>query len=412
MVDFAGTTGRPVRYVIIGNGAAGTTAAETLRKQDPSSHVTLIAGEPYALYNRVSLPPFLKLQATEQKVMMRTPEQQEKLGIILRLSTWVTGIDLDEKTVTTDRAGVIPYDKLLIATGGTPRPSQVPGAKNCAHVHYFQTLDDSKTISEAANHAKSIVTVGGSYISYELTDAFAIRKVPTTWIMRGPRFLHRTLDPEGGALVDAIARSHGVTVIHGQELREISRSNGAVTGVVMQDGRTVDADMVGCGLGLEMYVGFLKDTPLKIRAGIVTNEYLETNIPDVYAAGDVAEFFDVAIDAYHRLGTWANAIAHGRRAALNMLGRREPFVDVPVYTSTLFDSKMSVMGLTSEERSSVESVQRCNHEERTYRRLFFQDDRLVGGAFIGEMKGRAKLMNLIKSRQPIEGPKEALLDIT
>jgi len=111
----------------------------------------------------------------------------------------------------------------------------------------------------------------------------------------------------------------------------------------------VEADMVGCGLGLNMYVGFLKDTPLQIRAGIVTNEFLETNVPDVYAAGDVAEFYDVSIGQYHRLGTWANAIAHGRRAALNMLGRREQFVDVPIYTSTLFESKMSVMGMTTEE---------------------------------------------------------------
>jgi NAD(P)H-nitrite reductase large subunit len=412
MVDTAANSGAPTRYVIVGNGAAGTTCAETLRKQDPSSHVTLITGEPYALYNRVSLPPFLKLQATEQKVMMRTPEQQEKIGIHLLLSTWVTSVDVQEKTVTTDRAGVLPYDKLLIATGGTPRQSQIPGAQHCAHVHYFQTLDDSKAISDEAHQAKSIVTVGGSYISYELTDAFAIRKVPCTWVMRGPRFLHRTLDPEGGELVDEIARTAGVTVIHGEELDHICRSNGAVTGVVTRSGRNIEADMVGCGLGLNMYIDFLVGTPIEVRTGVITNEYLETNVPDVYAAGDVAEFFDVTIGQSHRLGTWANAIAQGRRTALNMLGRREQFVDIPLYTSTLFHTKLSVMGLTGEEDSGLEAVQRCNRQEHTYRRLFFRDDRLVGGAFIGEMKGRAKLLNMIKSGQPVEGPKEALLDVS
>ena len=403
---------RPTRYVIIGNGAAGTTAAETLRKQDSSSAVTLIAGEPYALYNRVSLPPFLKLQATEQKVMMRSPEQQAKLGIDLRLSTWVTAVDVEGKTVTTDVAGTFPYDKLLIATGGTPRPSQVPGAADCAHVHYFQTLDDTKAISDEAHRARSIVTVGGSYISYELTDAFALRKVPCAWIMRGPRFLHRTFDPEGGALVDEIAQSHGVTVIHGEELDHVCRSNGAITGVVTKGGRTVDADMLCCGLGLRMYTEILDGTPVECRTGILTNEYLETNVPDVYAAGDVAEFFDVCIGQHHRLGTWANSIAHGRRAALNMLGKREQFVDVPVYTSTLFDTKMSVMGLTGEESGGLESVQRCDRQARTYRRLFFKDDCLVGGAFVGELKGRAKLLHLIKGGERIDGPKAALLDIT
>ncbi len=403
---------KPVRYVIIGNGAAGTTCAETLRKQDPSTSVTLISGEPYVLYNRVSLPPFIKLQATEQKVMMRTPEHQAKLGIDVRLSTWVTAVDVEAKTVTTDAGETIPYDKLLIATGGTPRHMTVPGSDSCEHIHYFQTLDDSKGISAAAYEAKSIATIGGSYISYELTDAFALRKVPTTWIMRGPRFLHRTIDPEGGALVDQIAESHGVTVIHGEEIASVSRSNGAVTGVVTTSGQTVPADMVCCGLGLNMYTGFLKDTVVECKTGIITNEFLETNVPDVYAAGDVAEFFDVCIGRHHRLGTWANSIAHGRRAALNMLGRREPFVDIPVYTSTLFDTKMSVMGLTGEEGSGLDTVQRCDHAARTYRRLFFQDGKLVGGAFIGELKGRAKLMHLIKSGDPIEGPKEALLDLT
>ncbi|MCL4543785.1 MAG: FAD-dependent oxidoreductase [Chloroflexi bacterium] len=403
-------TERPIRYVIIGNGAAGTTAAETLRKQDSTSHVTLIAGEPYALYNRVSLPPFLKLQATEQKVMMRTPEQQRALGIDLRLSTWVRKVDTEAKVVLTDQGTEFHYDKLLIATGGTPRQSQVPGAQNCQHVYYFQTLDDAKAISDAATRAKSIVTVGGSYISYELTDAFAIRHVPVTWIMRGPRFLHRTIDEEGGALVDDIARAHDVQVIHGEELREISRSNGSVTGVVTQSGRTTDAGVVCCGLGLSMYIDFLRDTPIALETGVLANEFLETSVPGVYAAGDVAEFFDLSIGSRHRLGTWANAIAHGRRAALNMLGKRGPFIDVPVYTSTLFDTKMSVIGLTGEEQGNLETVQRCNRSERTYRRLFFREDCLVGGAFIGELKGRAKLLNLIKSRQPVEGSKEALLD--
>ena len=411
MVD-ASPTDRPTRHVIIGNGAAGTTAAETLRKQDATSCVTLIAGEPYALYNRVSLPPFIKLQATEQKVMMRSAEQHAKLGIDFRLNTWVTAVDVEEKTVSTDVAGTFPYDKLLIATGGTPRPSQAPGADGCANVYYFQTLDDSKAISDHAHRAKSAVTVGGSYISYELTDAFAIRKVPCTWIMRGPRFLHRTFDPEGGALVDEIAQAHDVTVIHGEEIDHVCRSNGAATGVVTRSGRSVSADMVGCGLGLRMYVDILEDTPVETRTGIVTNEYLETSVPDVYAAGDVAEFYDVTIGSHHRLGTWANSIAQGRRAALTMLGRREVYVEIPLYTSTLFDTKMSVMGLTGEEDSGLEAVQRCDHQARTYRRLFFKDDRLVGGAFIGEMKGRAKLMNMIKSGERVEGPKEALLDIT
>src|SRR5436305_2136951 len=133
-------TAEPTRFVVVGNGVAGTTAAEHLRKNQPHSQVTLLAGEPYPLYNRVALPIFLKGRVPEKNVMMRTPETAQQRGISLRLQTWVTEVSPDEQTVLTQTGEEIPYDCLLLATGGAPRPLGVPGADLHA-VYAFQTLD-------------------------------------------------------------------------------------------------------------------------------------------------------------------------------------------------------------------------------------------------------------------------------
>lgn len=402
---------RPARYVIIGNGAAGTTCAETLRKNDQECSITLLASEPYALYNRVSLPPFLKGQATEQKVMMRTPEAAERIRIDLRLNTCATSVDFVEKEVATCDGRILPYDRLLIATGGRPTPLDVPGADQYRCIYGFQTLDDTKAIIARAEQVTRAVTVGGSYISYELTDAFAIRRLNTTWLVRGPWFLRRVLDADGGQHIDSIARKAGVTTVYNEQVTEIIPNGNGTAMVVTNTGRQVETDMIACGLGLQYYVDFLRDTTIEINKAIVTNEYLETNIPDVYAAGDVAEFYDVTIDRHHTLGTWANAIAHGRLAAFNMLGARQAYVDIPVYTSTMFHTRMTAFGLTSDLHPGLEFICRAGPTEDDYRQLFFLDGRLVGGVMIGSAKGKAKLLQLIRGRQPIEGPREALFEL-
>src|SRR5579864_4090913 len=144
----------PNRFVIVGNGVAGTTAAEHLRKHKPDADVTLIAGEPYPLYNRVALPIFLKGRVQERNVMMRTPEAAEQRGVKLLLETWVTGVCPRDRVVHTGDGSEYPYDRLLIATGGTPRTLELPGA-DLDGVYQFQTLDDTKALIERCEASRS-----------------------------------------------------------------------------------------------------------------------------------------------------------------------------------------------------------------------------------------------------------------
>jgi len=388
------------RYLLIGNGASGTYAAETIRKADTEGEITLVTNEPYPLYNRVALPPFLRDQAKREKVFLRTPEQHAQKGIKLLVNTPITALDTRERVATASDGQVFPYDRLLIATGGRPNPLPAPGASpGLQGIYNFQYWDEAAAIRERINTARHAVVVGGSYIAYELAEAFRHHNLVVTWLIRGPRFLRRVLDEDGGALVDDIARAAGVDIHYGGEVGEVHSKDGQVCGVTTTTGEQLQCDMIGVGLGVKMNVDFVKDTPITVRGGVVTNEYLETNVADVFAAGDVAEFFDVSIGLHNQMGTWNNSVSHGRIAGSNMLGERKFYNDVPMYSTGLFDSRIRVMGLTPENVPDLESWEHLDAANRNYQRLFFKDGRLVGGCLIGDIKMQTRIIQMIQARQ-------------
>ena len=392
---------QPTRFVIIGNGAAGTYCAEQLRKSDPACEILMIDDEPYTLYNRVSLPRYLKGVLLEQRVYVRDREWHEKNRIDLRLETKVTRVDFEAKAVHMEPGGAAAYDRLLIATGGRPNPLRCPGADGARYVFNFQYLDEAKGMVARMPESKVAVVLGGSFIGYELTEAFAFRKLETHWLQRGPWFLRRSLDAEGGKVVSLLAEDAGVHLHYEETIDGLESVNGSVR-VTGSNAFTANADLVGVGLGLTMNIDVFKDTTLETNVGVVTNEFLETNIPYVWAAGDVAEFYDVVSQRHHRMGTWDNSLNHGRHVAKNMLGARDPYVEVPTYASGMFNSNISVMGVTTEEEPEAETLFEVEYSGRNYKRLFFLGDKLVGAILIGKMKGRKKVLELISSRAPIE----------
>jgi NAD(P)H-nitrite reductase large subunit len=405
---------RERRYVIIGNGVAGTTAADTLRKNDPNCSIHLLTNEPYPLYNRVSLPRFLQGVIVEQKVMIRDFPWHEQRAIQLITESMVTQVNTEERVVVTDKGLHLPYDALLIATGGWANPLSVPGAADCQHIYNFVTLDDTKTVINRMGESQHALAYGGSFIAYELCDGFAMRKLNTTWLMRGPYWLRNSLDPEGGEVIDNIARQFGVEVIHGDEIESVVPKNGVPAYVKTKKGREIQTDLIGIGLGITLNTGILVDTPVEIGNGVVVNEYLETNVPGVYAAGDVAEFYDPTINRHHTMGTWDNALAHGKIVGANMAGARELYLDVPTYTSPLFNVNIAVVGTAESNNPELVSLALREPGEKgneNYRKLFFRNDSLVGVLMIGSPKGRKKLVEIVKSQQVFSSiaEREALL---
>lgn len=388
-------------YVIIGNGFAGTTAAEHLRKLDPASSITLFADEPYPLYNRIALPPLLRGQVTAAKVIIRDIDWHVKHAIDLRLGVRVETINPADRTVLA--AGrEWPYDALLVATGGKPNPCESAGAAGAHNLFNFQYMDDTKAISQQLETAKCAVSVGGSFIAYELAEAFVSRGVETHWLVRGPRFLRRMLDEFAGELLDEAARADGCHIHYNEELKELVRSNGVITKVVTKSGLEIAADCVGVGLGLTINTELPQAAGARTSAnGIRCDDRLETDITGIFAAGDAAEFFDPIAEMHYRMGTWNNAGAHGKVAAANMAGGDVRYHDVPEYSSKIFtDQTITQFGLSPEYRNDLEMVRTIDAERKHYRALYFHQDRLVGGVLIGKgnRAGKRKYLEAIKNK--------------
>ncbi len=368
-----------------------------------------MAAERHPLYNRVALPRFLRGQVREEKVMMRTLESYADRGLDIHFETWATEVDAGARVVRTNRGHELAYDALLVATGGRPKPPPWPGSDLVDRVFGFQTLDDTKEIIENTERAQRILVMGGSFIGYELAEGIVHRGKRVTWVMRGPWFLRYVLDAEGGGLCRQLGEEMGVEFVCEDEIGRFSRVNGHFHGET-QGGRGIDFDMLTYGVGLDYYVEPLQATGAELRKGIVTDAKLRTAVPGVYAAGDIAVFYDLMVGKHNQMGTWDNALAHGKVAAHNMAGEEEDFFDVPTYTTTMFGSTMAVMGVTPDVQPGLDSVRTFSFEERFFRKLFFLEDRLVGAIMIGPPKGRKKLIEIMHSRQRIERPKQELLD--
>jgi NAD(P)H-nitrite reductase large subunit len=403
------------RYVIVGNGFAGTTAAEQLRKHDPACEITLFGDEPYPLYNRISLPPMLRKQIPEAKVMIRNLAWHEEHRIDLRLRTHVDRVIPQERVVEAD-GQFYRYDALLIATGGRPNPTGKPGAEGAVNIYPFQYLDDTRAISEQIDRSRAAVAIGGSFIAYELAEAFSSRGVETHWIMRGPRSLHRIIDETAGELVHEAAEADGVHMHYGEEVDEFVRSNGVIT-KVRTNKSEIEAQCFAYGFGLTMNVELCESSGIETsRNGILCDDHLETNVKNIYAAGDVADFYDPILEIRYRMGTWNNAGAHGKVVALNMMGGSEKYHDVPEYSSLLFKGQtITQFGLGTDLRPDLDMVRKVDTEKKWYRALYFWQDRLVGGLMLGKgnRAGKRKYVEAIKSKQAFPKPEwKAMLDWT
>jgi NADPH-dependent 2,4-dienoyl-CoA reductase/sulfur reductase-like enzyme/nitrite reductase/ring-hydroxylating ferredoxin subunit len=329
----------PGRIVIVGGGAAGFAAAEMLRRQEFQGSIVMLSNDAAPPVDRPNLSKdYLAGSAPEDWLPLRPDNFYAESHIDLRLKTDVTSIDTKARNVVIAGGGTIPYDRLLLATGAEPVRLPIPGADQ-PHVHTLRSLSDCRAIIDSVKGARRAIVIGASFIGLEAAAALRTRELEVHVVAPEPRPMERVLGPEMGDFVRALHEEHGVIFHLGDTVVGIDGKR-----ATLKSGGVLEADVVVVGVGVRPRLVLAELAGLALDRGVVVNAYLETSIPGIYAAGDIARWPDPHSKENIRVEHWVVAERQGHAAARNMLGAREAFDAVPFFWSQHYDVPINYVG--------------------------------------------------------------------
>ncbi|MGH8727179.1 MAG: NAD(P)/FAD-dependent oxidoreductase [Burkholderiales bacterium] len=412
-----------MRHVIIGNGPAGVIAAETLRKLDPYGEVVLIGDEPEPPYSRMAIPYLLQGNIEEEGTYLRKGKDHFKNLNIRLLTGKAKRVDTKNRKVVLDNDAVESYDQLLIATGSTPVSPPIPGI-NLPGVYPCWTLEDSRHIAERAKPGARVLQMGAGFIGCIIMEALAARKVNLTVVEMGNRMVPRMMTEGAGQLIKKWCEKKEVTVYTSTKVTAIEVGSASIARrvvkkllgesskppllVKLDNGKTIGADLVISATGVKPTIGFLKGSGIKTDVGIVVNEKMETNVPGVYAAGDVAQAEEFYTQSWIVNAIQPNAADQARAAASNMAGK------VSRSQGTMAINVLDTLGLISASFGQWMGVkggdraELIDEENFRYLSLEFQDDILVGATSLGLTQHVGVIRGLIQTKVKLGEWKERL----
>ena len=398
-----------MHYVIIGAGPAAVAAAEKLRVLDEDGQITMVGSQPQQPYSRMAIPYYLTGKIEESGTYLRrSPDHFESHRIELVHGEVIT-VDAAGRKVMLNDGSAIDYDKLLIATGAEPIIPPVAGMDD-PRVQQCWHLEDAERIIELAKPGARAVQVGAGFIGCIILESWVLREVDLTVVEMGPRMVPRMLGEKAGDLLKTWCESKGVTVHTGTTVESIESAQNELN-VVLKNGESCPADVVIVSTGVKPNVGFLQDLDINIDQGIEVDEFMQTSVTDVYAAGDCAQGLDFSTGETAVHAVQPTATEHGRVAATNMAtGNSLP------YKGSLNMNILDTLGLVTSSFGAWEGVDASdsaeiyNPDNYQYINLQFKDDVLVGANTVGYHQHLGVLRGLIESRVPLGVWKERLKD--
>ena len=399
-----------MHHVIIGAGPAGVIAAESLRKRDSTSQITLVGDEPEPPYSRMAIPYYLINKIDEQGTYLRKTDGYFAAKRIDLMRDRVQSIDVAGSAINLEKGDAMAFDRLLIATGSKPVSPPIEGL-GLAGVHHCWTLADARHIASLAKPGSRVVLMGAGFIGCIILEALAARGVDLTVVEMEDRMVPRMMDQASGSLIKRWCEGKGVVVLTSTRLSGVEVGGDHALTVALENGEMLPADLLICATGVQPNVAFLEGSGIETGQGIVVDQRLQTSAANIFAAGDVAQGRDFSTGNYSVQAIQPTAVEHGRIAAANMIDGGEV-----IHAGCVNMNVLDTMGLISGSFGLWEGVDggdTCELSDRArfrYLNLQFQDDVLVGANSLGLTQHIGVLRGMIQSRLPLGGWKRKLMD--
>jgi len=403
------------RYVIIGGSAGAVGAVEAIREVDPTGDILVIDEEQNIAYSRPMMVKYLSREANLEQMLFPTKDFWEKHRVQLYLGKKVVKLDLLQKTVELENTERIGFDKLLIATGSMPSIPNVEGI-NKKGVYTFTRLTDALRIKEAItfNKAQKAVIVGVGLIGISVAEALVKLGLKVTIVGRRDRILNQILDHKASEILEAAMKRKGVSVVKGRTVQRVlgKKDNGDFVGaVVLDDGSSIECDIVVFAVGVAPRTELASQAGLKVNRGILTDKCMQTNLPDVYACGDVVEAYDFVHGTNRVLALWPLARIGGRVAGYNMAGQKFEYPGGTAMSAlNYFGVSIISAGLTTvDDVGGHETLVFHDQKRSIYRKIVLKDGTIKGMILVGDVERAGVIFNLMKNKVNVEKFKHKLI---
>ena len=413
-----------MKYVIVGTGVAGIAAIESIRTVDRSGEITLIGNDPHGFYSRPGLAYYLTGEIHEQALFSRKPEDFQQLRIRY-MQGHVKRILRDQHYLELEGRTFVPYDSLLLSLGAVAIPLKIPGS-NLEGVLKLDHLSDAAEIVKQAKKGKTAVVVGGGITALEIVEGLVARGMKVHYLLRGERYWSNVLDYLESKIVEKRLKEEGVTLHYHAEIVEIIGKNNRVNLIRLKDGTQISCDLLAYAIGVQARTHLARTAGLEVDRGILVNEYMRTNDPDIYAAGDVAQVYDPNSKRWVMDSLWTIARTQGEAAGLNMAGRKKVyFRSTPINVTRLAGVTTTIIGMVGRgEDDDLIGIARGDSE--TWRqlpetmvaqtgfdvnrlRVMVGEHTLIGAIVMGDQTLSAPLEKMILNKVNISSIRSRLL---
>jgi 3-phenylpropionate/trans-cinnamate dioxygenase ferredoxin reductase subunit len=400
---------RQVDYLLIGGGLACANCARWLRESGADGEILLVGREPDPPYNRPECSKgYLRGEQTREEPLFRPDEWWGEQRVELLTRTSVTALDVGGRIAKLSNKEEVGFDKALLATGANVRRLNVPGC-DLEQIHYLRTLGNADAIREGVADAERVVLIGGSYIGCEVAASLTLMGKQATIVMQEQATLERGFGKQAGRFFQDLLQAHGIDVHGSDGLERFEGANGRVGKVITTNGLDLPAEAVVVGAGVTPDVALAQRAGLQIgpRGGVLCSSRLETPVPGVYAAGDIAEYDSPLHDGHVRIEHWDVAFNHGKTAALNMLGGDVPHEVVPYFYSVLGDwGELEYVGPAYEWE---QEIVRGSYEDGEFTTWYLKDGHVLAALTFGRAEDLDHARRLIAERPILDDGQHAAL---